>query len=102
VWTIGDEDKVSIDRIDSDGGYTPDNIQLVTKRINVAKSDMSEDAFLIMVSNIVEHQEVSEERYEPSQLQLKSMYNGCNSRSRTRQRSGRICTVDIDKKDILD
>ena len=35
------EDIVSLDRIDSNGGYTKDNIQLVAYRANVLKRDMS-------------------------------------------------------------
>lgn len=36
----------SIDRIDSDKGYTVDNIQLVHKKINVLKLDKSDTAFI--------------------------------------------------------
>ena len=36
----------SIDRIDSDFGYLPDNIQLVDKRVNMMKQRYSQDEFL--------------------------------------------------------
>lgn len=38
----------SIDRIDSDVGYVLSNIQLVTKEINVMKSDMSHSHFIAL------------------------------------------------------
>ena len=35
-----------LDRIDNDKGYTPDNIQILSKRANVMKSDASEEELL--------------------------------------------------------
>lgn len=43
---------VSIDRINSKGGYTPDNIQLVTKRVNLAKGSMTDDEFINMCRRV--------------------------------------------------
>lgn len=42
----------SIDRIDSNKGYTKDNIQLVNQYINVMKSDMSQEMFLLMCKQV--------------------------------------------------
>ncbi len=52
-WTDkGVYDIPSIDRIDSDKGYTDDNVQLVQWRINQMKNDMSEDDFLNYIEKI--------------------------------------------------
>jgi hypothetical protein len=45
VWKYGDKNMASIDRIDSSKGYVKDNIQLVLKSVNIAKSNMTEDQF---------------------------------------------------------
>lgn len=45
VWKYSHENCPSIDRIDSSQGYVQGNIQLVSKISNVAKCDMSEEAF---------------------------------------------------------
>jgi hypothetical protein len=42
------EFNVSIDRIDSTKGYVPNNIQLVTKRINMCKQDMTQEDFILL------------------------------------------------------
>jgi hypothetical protein len=46
------EYNASIDRINGNKGYTPDNIQLVCYRINMMKSTLSEDLFYWWVKNI--------------------------------------------------
>jgi hypothetical protein len=38
----------SVDRVDSDGHYSADNIQLVTQAVNIGKSTLSNDAFIAM------------------------------------------------------
>ena len=43
---------LSIDRIDSNKGYTTDNIQLVGAIINIMKNDIHEKDFLIFVSSV--------------------------------------------------
>ena len=47
----------SIDRIDSTKGYTLDNIQWVHKRINIMKSNMTEDEFYEWCKKHVEYKE---------------------------------------------
>ena len=42
----------SIDRIDSDGGYVPGNIHLVTKQVNFAKQSLSMDDFVDMCRRV--------------------------------------------------
>lgn len=54
VWSSNHLNTASIDRIDSDYGYTAENIQLVTKTINAMKSDMTEETFLKMIDCIYE------------------------------------------------
>ena len=43
---------VSIDRIDSDEGYTVDNIQLVTKTVNMCKMDLPQEGFVAMCKQV--------------------------------------------------
>lgn len=45
----------TIDRIDSSKGYTPENSQLVTLQVNLAKNNMSEDDFIKMCRSVVSH-----------------------------------------------
>jgi hypothetical protein len=45
--------KLSIDRIDSSGGYTVDNVQLVTVAVNKAKGPMTEKEFDTMCMDVV-------------------------------------------------
>ncbi len=44
----------SIDRIDSSRGYEKENIQLVCRAINVAKSDLTPEAFLLLCGAVTE------------------------------------------------
>lgn len=43
---------MSIDRIDSKGGYTKDNVQWVCSQINIMKMDLIEDDFLFLVKKV--------------------------------------------------
>jgi len=54
-WTLNHPYKISIDRIDSSKGYTPDNIQLVARIVNQAKSDMDDEDFLEMIRLMSAH-----------------------------------------------
>jgi hypothetical protein len=53
--TVGDPNKVSIDRLDSSKGYTLANTVLCTKRVNLMKRDMSVGEFLDIVQKLHEH-----------------------------------------------
>jgi hypothetical protein len=46
----------SLDRIDSDKGYTKDNVQWVHKRVNFLKNDFTEEELLYWAKKIVEKQ----------------------------------------------
>lgn len=46
LWYIKAESNASIDRIDSNKGYTPDNIQWVIKEVNRMKNSFSQDYFI--------------------------------------------------------
>ena len=48
AYTTGDMRKVSIDRIDSSLGYTRDNIQLVCRLANRAKSNIDNAEFIAL------------------------------------------------------
>lgn len=56
-WKTNSENKLSIDRIDSKKGYTKDNVQLVCKIVNQAKSDMSENEFITFIEEIYNKKE---------------------------------------------
>jgi len=43
---------VSLDRIDSDYGYTQDNVWFVGKTVNIAKSDLNLEDFITMCNNV--------------------------------------------------
>lgn len=49
---------ISIDRIDSNKGYSKDNIQLVCAIINIIKSDLSDERFISLCKTIVEHNNI--------------------------------------------
>jgi len=44
-----------IDRVDSKRGYTTDNVVACCRKCNVAKSNMSQDKFYTLISNIYHH-----------------------------------------------
>lgn len=47
--------EASIDRIDSDGPYSPDNIQIVSKHVNYMKMRLSNDEFVQLCKEIAEN-----------------------------------------------
>lgn len=47
--------RVSIDRVDSSGGYTTDNIQLVSCHYNLAKAAYTDDEFMDLIVNYIRH-----------------------------------------------
>ena len=49
------ETKMSVDRIDSGGNYTADNVQLVTARVNLMKSDLTQRHFIKICLQIAAH-----------------------------------------------
>lgn len=51
-----DTSKISVDRIDSNGNYTRDNVQLVCAAINAMKLDMRQDVFQAWCRAVVRHQ----------------------------------------------
>jgi hypothetical protein len=60
-WGDLDDNKnsASIDRIDSDKGYTLDNIQLVHKDVNLMKNKFDQQYFIDMCKLIVENQKLN-------------------------------------------
>lgn len=44
----------SIDRIDSHRGYEPDNVQLVTKKVNMMKGVLAQEEFISLCTSITE------------------------------------------------
>lgn len=55
------ETTASLDRIDSEGHYTEDNVQWVHKTINRMKQMLPEEDFLIMCKAVAEHNSPSED-----------------------------------------
>jgi hypothetical protein len=73
-FTYNDLNIISIDRIDSDKGYTKDNIQLTTSIVNQAKSNLSDEVFQEMCINVAENAGVSiPDEYKDSER--KELYN---------------------------
>jgi len=52
VYKAGHIDSPSIDRIDSNRGYTPDNVQYVTSRVNIMKGPLTTEEFNALNKNI--------------------------------------------------
>ena len=55
TYSVGDINSVSIDRIDSSKGYIEGNVQLVKKKVNIAKSDMTTEEFFNMCKKVYEN-----------------------------------------------
>lgn len=51
-FSFNNLNKLSIDRIDSEKGYTKDNIQLVTWAVNQAKNNLTNEQFINLVKHI--------------------------------------------------
>lgn len=45
----------SVDRIDSNGNYTLDNIQIVLAAVNMMKNDLSNDHFVALCEQVASH-----------------------------------------------
>ena len=74
-WTRMDKShNISIDRIDSDKGYTTDNIQLVYPKINMMKFTYSQDEF-IDLCRLVSNNTMSLEEEEMGMNILSSTIN---------------------------
>lgn len=52
AFQMNDRNKASLDRIDNDGSYTLDNVQMTATVVNQAKMDMSEEDFLSMCFDV--------------------------------------------------
>jgi Zn ribbon nucleic-acid-binding protein len=48
-------DGASVDRIDSNRGYNPDNIQIVHKALNMMKKDMTNESFIAWCKLVANH-----------------------------------------------
>lgn len=49
------ESNISVDRIDPKKGYTPDNVQLTTVRVNFMKGTMQQEAFIRACKSIAQN-----------------------------------------------
>lgn len=81
-------DRASLDRIDSNRGYTKDNVHLVTFPINMAKNDYSHEAFIQLCRDVVQVDDARDRkiipplmRYRPSEDRdiLVERYTGDNN-----------------------
>lgn len=50
--------RVSIDRIDSDKGYTKDNIQIVASCVNISKNDLTMEQFITLCKAVAKRNKV--------------------------------------------
>ncbi len=53
-FDVGDSNRISLDRIDSEMGYIEGNVQFVTKIINMAKQNLSDDKFIELCNAVCE------------------------------------------------
>lgn len=69
----------SVDRIDSNKGYTEDNVQWVHKYINIMKGALSDDTFISICNIISKYNINKEDNFDPSSIigymQRKQVYN---------------------------
>ena len=56
------ENSLSIERVDSDKGYTQNNVVAVSERINKAKNNFTYDDLKLILKAIEEHQKLLEEQ----------------------------------------
>jgi hypothetical protein len=68
TWLTGQgkvDSNISVDRINPNKGYEPDNIQLITYRCNIMKHDMPENKFLNlaqMITNVRQSKKLGKRR----------------------------------------
>lgn len=62
--------KISIDRIDSNKGYTIDNVQLVSKIVNQAKNNLDSQTFNKMIYGIYHTNNLKEIKYQNNDKEL--------------------------------
>lgn len=70
TYTLGEgfiATNISIDRINNEEGYIEGNVQLVCRRINSMKSDMSMDEFINMCKTITDYQRNQEDGHNQQQ-----------------------------------
>lgn len=68
ISTTRREITASVDRIDSNIGYTIDNVQFVHKAINIMKGSLSDSDFINISKAIAKHNSDKQDDFEPSQL----------------------------------
>lgn len=106
-WKINSENKASIDRINSDKGYTKDNVQVVCQLVNQAKSDMTHDDFLTFIIELYNKKPqntVNETGNTPNIKRIKEMVSNSKSSAKKRNKSGRtdagVHTITVE--DVID
>lgn len=60
---IGSPDRISLDRIDSNKGYTKDNVGLACIQVNIMKLDMTLEVFTEYIKNIYEYNSIYKYRF---------------------------------------
>ena len=106
-WKNNSTNKASIDRINSDKGYTKDNVQIVCQLVNQAKNDMTHDDFLTFVIELYNKKPqntVNETGNTPNIKRIKEMVKISKSSAKTRGSSGRtdagVHTITVE--DVID
>lgn len=72
----------SVDRINSNLGYTKDNVQWVHKLVNRMKSNLSDPDFIGFCRTVTKHNQLKEDNFEPSRLNG-YMFHHRNRRSKS-------------------
>lgn len=68
---FGNDNPPSLDRINSDLGYTLDNIQLILIQVNRMKSNFTQKEFIDMCAKIVDYNEAGEKKKSHKQKGIK-------------------------------
>jgi hypothetical protein len=106
-WGINTDNKCSIDRIDSDKGYTQDNVQLVCFMVNKAKSDMTHEGFLQFIQEIYHKKpliSLDEETNQPNIKKINAMLSVSRASAKKRGLIGReeASTHTLTKEEVID
>ena len=91
-WKTNSKNKASIDRINSEKGYTKDNVQIVCQLVNQAKSNMTHDEFITFIIELYNKKPqniVNETGNTPDIKTIKRLLKISKSSAIKRNKSGR-------------
>jgi len=100
IWKTNDLNTASLDRIDSLKGYVKGNVQFVSKCINPAKSDLTEQEFFKIVQQIYRFQyfnyTLKEINVEQAKSHIRKLLKTCKGSIKTRKDQDRNKCLEYD------